>query len=37
MQPQPPASVLLFQQMMRDITTAGGVGLDPIGQVQLSC
>lgn len=37
MQPRPPASVLLFQQMMRDITTAGGVGLDPIGQVQLSC
>ncbi|KAL0037921.1 hypothetical protein WJX79_005370 [Trebouxia sp. C0005] len=32
MQPQPPASVLLFQQMMNDITTAGGLGLDPIGQ-----
>ena len=32
-QPQPPASVLLFQQMMRDITTAGGVGVDPIQQV----
>ena len=32
-QPQPPASVLLFQQMMRDITTAGGIGLDPIEQV----
>ncbi|KAL3145894.1 hypothetical protein ABBQ38_015262 [Trebouxia sp. C0009 RCD-2024] len=31
-QPQPPASVLLFQQMMRDITTAGGVGVDPIQQ-----
>lgn len=39
-QPQPPAAVLLFQQMMRDVTTAGGVGLDPIGQVlmpALSC
>ena len=35
-QPQPPASVLLFQQMMRDITTAGGVGVDPIQQVGLS-
>ena len=32
-QPQPPASVVLFQQMMRDITTAGGVGVDPIQQV----
>lgn len=35
-QPQPPASVLLFQQMMRDITTAGGVGVDPIQQVGLT-
>lgn len=34
-QPRPPASVLLFQQMMRDITTAGGVGVDPIEQVYL--
>ena len=32
-QPRPAASVLLFQQMMRDITTAGGVGMDPVGQV----
>ena len=29
----PAAAVLLFQQMMRDITTAGVVGLDPVGQV----
>ena len=33
--PQPPASVKLFQQMMRDITTAGGVGVDPVQQVSL--
>ena len=31
--PQPPASVTLFQQMMRDVTTAGGVGVDPVEQV----
>lgn len=31
--PQPPASVTLFQQMMRDVTTAGGVGVDPVQQV----